>query len=133
VTEPKFNNPNVQPKAPGTQESHSFEVVKYLVEGGANYVIYFPTEQEAAKAIRDFWDNRSGSDFSQTALKSGMFIPIKHSTYTEGDRTRSTMLTSGSSEIKEHPGMLYKVEFNGNEGAIRFRGEETLRKLGFIE
>jgi hypothetical protein len=71
-----------------------FEVIKYPAEGGFRYVIYFPTEQAAAQAITDFWNNRMQSTFAPNALKSGMFVPIKHPTYTEGDRTHSFLLTS---------------------------------------
>jgi len=107
------------------------EVVKYPSEGGFRYVIYFPTEEDAAKAIRDFWEARSKSGMIQSGLKSGMLVPIKHEAITSGDRTHSYLLRSAAQ--KEHPGMQYMVEFNGNEGAIRPEGEEALRKLGFIE
>ncbi len=109
----------------------AFEVVKYPDEGGFRYVIYFPTAQAAAKAIRDFWNAREGSRFAQSHLLSGTFTPIKHDTYTEGDRTHSYLLSP--SQREGHPGMQYMVEFNGNEGAIRDRGEEALKKLGFIK
>jgi hypothetical protein len=121
---PETETPEINPE-------RKFEVVKYPAEDGFRYIIYFPTEQAAAQAIIDFWNARKGSTFASNHLSAGKFIPIKHDTYTEGDRTHSYKLYS--SEKEKHPGMEYKVEFNGNEGAIKIQGEEALRSLGLID
>ncbi len=109
-----------------------FEVVKIPSGEGFSYMVYFPTQEEAAQAISDFWQVRVGSETIVRGIKSGMLQPSdpRH-TITYGDRTRIT--PANSTEQEKHPGKPFRVWFNGNEGAITSRGEAALRYLGFIE
>ncbi|MBX4191496.1 MAG: hypothetical protein KW804_01705 [Candidatus Doudnabacteria bacterium] len=116
-----------------TGEVHKLnpEVVKIPVSDGFKYLIYFSTEQEANQAVTDFWNKRSGTESGTiSGLQRGMLKATKHQ-ITSGDRTDPKKLSEA--EQREHPGMLYRVEFNGNTDALNESGTEALRGLGLIE
>ena len=119
-------------ESPEITKMHRFEVEKIPAGEGFSYVVYFPTEDDAAKAITDFWSSRLGSEMTVRGIQSGMLNPKnpKH-IITSGDRTRIN--TADSVEQQKHPGMTYKVWFNGNEGAISSRGKNALIRIGFVE
>lgn len=108
-----------------------FEVEKFPVSDGVIYEVYFPSEEAATQAVIDFWNNRP--DTAQATiegLKRGMLKGNIHQ-ITSGDRSHPMRLTSGDNQ--KHPGMAFKVQFNGNTNGLSQKGEIALKKLGYIE
>jgi hypothetical protein len=115
---------------------------------GPKYLIYFPTIEDAEKAVRNFWTERANyqseqnrlgdSDHSTRTLKpverglqSGMLKPTQ--TITSGDRTEPYNNPLSESEATEFPGMKFRIEFNGNTQGLHEAGVEALKRLGFIK
>lgn len=115
---PEFEQPEIQ-------ASKKFEVNKRAAGNGFVYFVYFSNQEDAAKAIKDFWHEYSDGKLDRN-FESGMWNPMHE--LTPGQRT-DTFAVYG----KDHPGMTIGVTFNGNTGALNKKGEEALRKLGFIE
>ncbi|KKP81411.1 MAG: hypothetical protein UR80_C0001G0011 [Parcubacteria group bacterium GW2011_GWB1_35_5] len=128
MEEPKFDSQNLKSE---TRESRSFDVEKHPARGGFIYELYFATEAEAEEAVKAFWNTREGSESTRRGLQSGMLIPFKHE-ITNGDRTEPREVYSDD-DFKKHPSKPFVVRFNGNTEGLKPKGEEALRKLGFIE
>ncbi len=115
---------------PEINPGKTFEVVETPVRNGLIYEIYFSTEEEASKAVTDFWNACQTESSTTKGLRSGMLKPTRHQ-ITSGDRTDPTKLIG--SDLQTHPGKLLKVQFNGNTEALSNKGVEALKKLGFIK
>lgn len=111
---------------PEIQSTKKFEVKKVPRTNGFEYFIFFSSQEDADKAVKDFWKEFSDGKLTEN-FESGMWKPSHELTYSQ----RTTPFISQSE--KEHPGMPFAVGFNGNTGALNKKGEEALRKLGFIE
>jgi len=94
---------------------------------GFIYHFYFATQEEAEKAIRDFWSAYEGGEGMVEGLESGMLDPWKHEINC-GDKT-----LAGKSSAEKDSERPFKVLFIGNTRALSPRGEAALRKIGFIE
>jgi hypothetical protein len=123
MEEPKFKNPNESLK--------QFDVEKYPVHNGFIYEIHFKNEEEAAKAVKSFWNTRIGTATSTLrGLESGMLKATKHQ-ITSGDRTDPRK--ANSNDLQKHPDKPFVVQFNGNTDGLTPKSEDALRDLGFIE
>ncbi|MFA5358396.1 MAG: hypothetical protein WC310_01080 [Patescibacteria group bacterium] len=109
----------------------NFEVQKIPIGNGYIYNIFFKSPEEAEQAIKDFWGNVQNAESIQRNIGSGTLQPLKHA-ITLGDRTEARDI-SKHPDSEKHPGMAVYVNFNGNTMALSQRGEEALRKLGYIE
>ena len=128
-------------------EKPKFIVKDLPTRTGPMYVIYFSTIEEAEKAVRDFWRERTNYQFEQkgldpadpnllrhteNGLASGMLRPTKHM-ITSGDRTAPRELLPSERNDEEFKNMKFVVVFNGNTEGLHEAGVEALRRVGFIK
>ena len=109
---------------PINPEGLKYTVEKIPSDNGFIYDIYFASQEEAEKAVTEFWNTRESSESTIRGLESGMLKPFKHE-ITGGDRT-------SPGKGYKYTNLPFRVQFNGNTKSLSPKGELALHKLGFI-